>query len=97
PLFDGEVTCVELARGADGTPISRVRAYDRLHRLRKRQTLRVFESVTAGQVAAALTEDLGLSVSGEDGPRLGRVVQHRQSDFDLLTEVAARGGLLVAG
>jgi phage baseplate assembly protein gpV/phage protein D len=95
-LFAGEVTCVQLVRGPDGTTVSRVRAYDALHRLRKRQTLRVFESVTAGQVAAALVADLDVTVADpDDGPRLPRVVQHRQRDFDLLVEVAARTGRLV--
>src|SRR5262249_47636094 len=39
PVFDGEVTCVELVHGPDGAAVTRVRAYDRLHRLRKRQQL----------------------------------------------------------
>ena len=93
-LFDGEVTCVELAQAPDGVATVRLRAYDRLHRLRKRLTMRVFEAVTAVDVAEALTGDLDLSVSADDpGPRFERIVQHRQNDFDLLVEVAARSGL----
>lgn len=94
-LFAGEVTCVELVRDADGQTTARIRAYDLLHRLRKRQTLRVLERVTAAAVARALTGDLGVEVEGGGGPSLGRVVQHRQHDFDLLVEVAARTGHLV--
>lgn len=94
-LFDGEVTCVELAKAPDGTTTARIRGYDLLHRLRKRQTLRVMESVSAAAVARALTSDLGVDVDAEDGSSLARVVQHRQSDFDLLIEVAARVGQLV--
>jgi len=96
PLFAGEVTAVELSRAADGTATARIRGYDLLHRLRKRQSLRVMERVTAAAVARALTSDLGVTVDGGSGPSLARVVQHRQHDFDLLVEVAARTGHLVA-
>jgi phage protein D len=96
PLFAGEVTAVELARTGDGAATARVRGYDVTHRLRKRQTLRVMERVTAAAVARALTADLGVTVDGGSGPALARVVQHRQHDFDLLVEVAARTGHLVA-
>lgn len=95
PLFSGEVTGVELDRAPDGTTTTRVRGYDLLHRLRKRQSLRVLERVTVQAVAGALTGDLGVSVDGGSGPALARVVQHRQNDFELLIEVAARGGRLV--
>jgi phage protein D/phage baseplate assembly protein gpV len=95
PLFEGDVTCVELVRSGDGTTTVRVRGYDVLHRLRKRQTLRVFENVTAADVARVLTGGLGVRVDGGDGPALVRVVQHRQNDFELLVEVAARTGHLI--
>jgi phage protein D/phage baseplate assembly protein gpV len=99
-LFAGEVTAAELVRAADGTMTVRIRGYDLLHRLRRRQTLRVWESVTAAALAEELTAGLGLTVeaspagSSRSGA-LERVVQHRQSDFDLLVEVAARVGQLV--
>jgi phage baseplate assembly protein gpV/phage protein D len=97
PLFDGEVTCVELVHTADGETLTRVRAYHRLHRLRKRQQLRVFESVTVADVARALTGDLGCDlVVDEAGPRRERVVQHRQRDLDLLVELAGAAGLFLA-
>lgn len=96
PLFTGEVTGVELSRAADGTTTTRIRGYDLLHRLRKRQKLRVLESVTAATVARLLTADLPVEVAGGPDTVLDRVVQHRQSDFELLVEVAARTGCLVA-
>jgi phage protein D/phage baseplate assembly protein gpV len=95
-LFVGEITCVELHRAADGTTTARLRAYDVLHRLRKRQTLRVLEKVDAAAVARALTGDLDVEVDGGSGASMARVVQHRQSDFDLLVESAARTGHMVA-
>ena len=79
-------------------PVSRIRGYDRSYRLRTRQTVRVFESVTAADLASQLCGPVGVQVSATagEGPRFARVVQHRQSDFDLLVEVAARAGRLVA-
>ncbi|WP_152363093.1 phage baseplate assembly protein V [Microlunatus speluncae] len=96
-LFDGEVTCLELEHGPDGEAMLRIRAYDRLHRLRKRQQLRVFESVTVAELATALTADLGLAVVADDpGPVQDRVVQHRQNDLDLLAGLAHRSGRYLA-
>jgi uncharacterized protein involved in type VI secretion and phage assembly len=93
-LFDGEVTCLELVHGPEGATQVRIRAYDRLHRLRKRQRLRVFEEVTPADLVARLVADLGVElVAEESGPRLDRVVQAGQSDFDLLLEVTAAAGL----
>ncbi|MGK5677389.1 phage late control D family protein, partial [Micromonospora sp. URMC 106] len=95
-LFDGEVTCVEVEYAADGAALLRVRAYDALHRLRRRQRLRVFEAVTAADLARELCGDVGLTVHPEaDGPRLERLCQHRHSDLELLREVTGRAGLHV--
>jgi len=92
-LFAGEVTCIELVR-AGGPLAARVRAYDVLHRLRKRQQPRVFTDLTPADLAERLTAGLGLAVhAAEPGPRLDRVVQHWQTDFELLTEVCTAAGL----
>lgn len=93
-LFEGEVTCIELVHDPDGHTVTRVRAYDKLHRLRKRQQPRVFTGRTAEEIAGELTGDLGISVGADDaGPGWERVVQFRQTDFELLTEVAGWSGL----
>jgi Uncharacterized protein conserved in bacteria len=92
-VFAGEITCVELVRTA-GPLAARVRAYDVLHRLRKRQQPRVFTDITAAELAEELVAGLGVRVrSAHAGPRLDRVVQHRQTDFELLVEVCAAAGL----
>ncbi len=96
-LFDGEITCVEYETGADGTSLFRVRGYDRLHRVRRGQQLRVFEAVTAVELAEQLVRPAGLTVDAHArGPRLERVLQHRHSDLDLLLEVCGRAGLHTA-
>ena len=97
PLFSGEVTAIEYETEPDGVTTVRVRGYDPLHRLRKHQELRVFESVTAAELAGQLAGPVGLSIDAEaDGPRLDRVLQHRHSDLELLIEVCGRAGLHLA-
>lgn len=94
PLFAGEVTCLTLEYAPDTGVTLRVRCYDRLHRLRKRQQPRVFTDLTAAELAGELTADLGLGVSCDDeGPVFERIVGDRRNDFALLTSVAARAGL----
>lgn len=96
PLFSGEVTAVELVSGPGSEKVCLLRAYDRLHRLRKRQQPRVFENVTVADLARTLTSDLELSVDAErTGGRIERLVQHRQSDWELLTQAAGRAGLYI--
>ncbi len=94
PLFVGEVTAVEHAYAADHGHEVRVRAYDLLHRLRKRQTPRVHLQVTPQDLANEMVSDLGLTVSAdESGPQWPRLIQHRQSDLELLLDICERSGL----
>ncbi|HZM79958.1 MAG TPA: phage baseplate assembly protein V [Candidatus Limnocylindrales bacterium] len=96
PLFGGEVTAVELVSGPGSERVCLLRGYDRLHRLRKRQKPRVFENVTVEDLARTLTADLDLTVESErSGGRIERLVQHRQSDWELLTQAAGRAGLYI--
>jgi phage protein D/phage baseplate assembly protein gpV len=94
PLFEGDVTAVEHVHGPDHAYEVRVRAYDRLHRLRKNGEPRVFEDVSFADVAAELADAADLSAESEDdGPTWATLIQHRQTDYELLTELAARVGL----
>jgi uncharacterized protein involved in type VI secretion and phage assembly len=93
-LFVGEVTAVEYVYAPDHGRELRIRSYDRLHRLRKRQTPRVHLEVTPRDLASHLVADLGLTVeSDEPGPLWPRLIQHRQSDLELLLDVCERSGL----
>lgn len=93
-LFRGQITAVEQAYEATHGREARVRGYDLLHRLRKRQSVRAHVQVTAVSLAEELAQDLGVSVEAEHaGPTYQQIIQHRQSDLELLTEVAARCGL----
>lgn len=96
-LFAGEVTAVEHVYGAARGREIRVRGYDLLHRLRKRQSVRAHVQVTPADLARELTADLGLAVqAAEDGPVWKHVIQGRQSDFDLLADTAEAAGLFLA-
>jgi uncharacterized protein involved in type VI secretion and phage assembly len=93
-VFTGEVTAFEHSYEPSHGHEVRLRGYDILHRLRKRQPVRAHVQLTARELAQELVGDLGLSIEAtEDGPLLQRLIQHRQSDLDLLIEVAERCGL----
>ncbi|MFE4194911.1 phage baseplate assembly protein V [Paenarthrobacter sp. NPDC056912] len=91
PLFVGEVTVVEYSYGADLGQEIRVRAYDALHRLRKRQFTRLHQDVDLAGLARTLCEGTGLDVVG-GGDRLGEVYQCARTDLSLLVEQSARVG-----
>jgi phage protein D/phage baseplate assembly protein gpV len=92
-LFEGQVTVVETIYGPSGEREVRVRGYDLLHRLRKRQTVRAHVQVTLAELARDLVADLGITVVGEDGPLWQQVIQHQPSDLDLLVHLAEKQGL----
>lgn len=92
PLFVGEVTVTGYTHGADASLEIRVRGYDALHRLRKRQHTAVHEDVDLAGLTRTLTEGTGLQVDGGAVP-LGRVYQCARSDLDLLVHASARVGL----
>ncbi|MCU1329300.1 MAG: Rhs element Vgr protein [Bryobacterales bacterium] len=96
-LFDGQITAMEHKFGPDSTRELRVRAYDRLHCLRKRQPVRVHVQTSLADLARELTADLGFAVEQtESSPVWNRVFQYRQSDLELLVELGARCGQYLA-
>lgn len=93
-LFEGQVTAVEHVFGPDRDYSLVVRSYDALHRLRKRQQARAFVQMTVDSIASELAHDLGLdSQAAESGPVWQNVVQHNETDLELLVVLAARCGL----
>jgi uncharacterized protein involved in type VI secretion and phage assembly len=93
-LFKGEITTIEHQRdGADGH-VLRIRAYDALHRLRKKQRARAVANVAVGALVAEAASDLGLdSTAAETGPTRRLAVQYEQSDLDFLADLAGDSGL----
>lgn len=97
-LFQGDVTAVDVAYGADRERHLSVRGYDPLHRLRKHQPVRRFSEVTVKDLAEQLAGSSGLSVEcpSGGGPAWPQIMQWNQSDLDLLAAIAARAGLYFA-
>ncbi|MET0772768.1 MAG: phage baseplate assembly protein V [Candidatus Limnocylindrales bacterium] len=94
PLFEGDITAAEHVYEPDRGRTLRIRGYDRLHRLRQRQQVRVFEDTSAGHLAQVLGADAGLSVDAAiEGPTIARLVQDRRTDLGLLTMVTESAGL----
>lgn len=94
PLFDGEITAMRRRYGPDRERVLELRAQDLLHRLGKRQPVRTHVQQTLPELARTLVADLGLQVrAGSDGPLWRQWIQHRQSDLQLLQQVAERCGL----
>ncbi len=97
PLFVGQITALEYCYTPDHGHELRVRGYDLLHQLRKRQSVRAHVQVTTQDLARELVADLGLTVqAAEPGPLWPQLIQHRQSDFELLQESAEKCGLYLA-
>jgi uncharacterized protein involved in type VI secretion and phage assembly len=93
-LFEGEITAIEIEYEPSNGRTVRVRGYDLLHRLRKRQPVRLHVQVTAADLARELVSDLGVSVdAAETGPVHERLFQVGPSDLDLLDGTARRAGL----
>ncbi|MDX6710767.1 MAG: hypothetical protein QOH96_1783 [Blastocatellia bacterium] len=93
-LFDGQITAVErIYEPSRGREI-RIRGYDKLHTLRKRQPVRAHVQVTLVDLITELTSSLGISVEAESsGPVWQRLAQFHQSDFEMFADLAERCGL----
>lgn len=95
-LFAGDITAHEWDHRPDGGAELRVRAYDELHRLRKRQRVTVRDRVTLADVVAELAGEAGLGVEvSPSAARWPMLVQHAGSDLDLITDLARDAGLYV--
>lgn len=96
PVFAGEITATEFGYGpAQGREL-RVRGYDRLHRLRKRQPVRAHVQVGLEELTRELVADLGLTLSAplSAGALLWpRLIQHGQTNLELLDEITEASGL----
>ena len=94
PLFTGQVTGVDYEYGPAHAREVHVRGYDLLHQLRKHQPVETHIELTLQELARTLVSDLGLSVEAVmDGPVQHQLIQYRQSDLELLTELAMRCGM----
>ncbi len=97
-LFSGEVTVQEQAYGPSGERTLNIRAYDLLHRLRKRQTVHSYVQVSLLDLARELAGKAGLQVASQapEGPVWQQIIQNNQSDLELLSGLAAQSGCYLA-
>ena len=92
-VFSGQITAIEYSYSADNERLLRVRAYDKLHQLRKRQPVTAHIELTLQELVRTLTSDLGINVDIEDaGPVWKKLIQYRQSDLELIGEIAEKCG-----
>lgn len=93
-LFDGQITAVEYLYEPMNLRKVRIRGYDKLHILRKRQSVRSFVQVTMQDLIEELTKDLSFGIEiTENTPLRERIIQFEQTDFELIAEIASKNGL----
>ncbi len=93
-LFAGEITALEYVYDAEQGRRLRLRGYDRLHRLRKRQPVRTHVQVELLGLVRELISGLGLSLGASPANLTWRrLIQHGQTDLEFLTQVTAACGL----
>ena len=92
-IFDGEITALEMDMAAQGVPTLLVRGFDkghRLHRGRKRET---FVQSTDSDIASKVGQSAGFTVQADTtSPTHDWVMQNNQTDWEFLSERAARNG-----
>lgn len=94
PLFVGQITAVEHLYEPSAERKLRLRGYDKLHLLRKRQSVRAFVQMTLRDLIEELVRDLSLAIeTAENSALRERIIQFEQTDFELITELAERNGL----
>lgn len=94
-LFTGEIMALEYDYAANAERELRVRAYDKLHRLRKHQSIQTHENVDLGALLREFVGPLGLTVQeAESSPTWRYLAQTQASDLDFLSEMAERSGLV---
>lgn len=93
PLFAGEITALEYGYEPARGRTWRLRGYDRLHRLRKRQPVRTHVQTDLTGLARELVRDLGLTVDAPTSGVWRHLIQHGQNDLEFLTRRAEACGL----
>lgn len=89
PVFDGEITGLELELAAGESPTLVVRAYDRRHRLLRGTRTRSFVKLKDSEIAGQIAQDHGLSSQVVDSNVVhDHVLQHSQADLDFLKQRA---------
>lgn len=93
-LFSGEITVVETALDPGNLRTLRLRAYDRLHRLRKHQAVRAMPDAGLKQLLDTAAGEAGLSgaVIGDEPPGRPLTIQGDESTAEMLIAAAEASG-----
>lgn len=93
-LFFGDITAVEhLYEGSHGRRL-RIRAYDRLHRLAKRQPVRAHIQTNLAEMAQNMAAAAGLELAAvPTNPVWRRLIQQDETDLELLSQMTEAFGL----
>jgi len=92
-LFWGEVTALEMDLAAHGVPTLLVRCMDRSHRLHRGRSARSFVQVKDSDIVQRIGQETGFQVKAEATAQVHDwVFQNNQTNWEFLTERAARNG-----
>ena len=96
-LISAEITAIETVLDPGNVRTLRLRAYDKLHRLRKHQAVRVLADAGLAQVLEEAAGVIGarVSVVGDSPPGRTMTIQGEESTSDLLLHAAAVAGRYV--
>jgi uncharacterized protein involved in type VI secretion and phage assembly len=93
-VFTGEIVAIEADIGGGGAAEMLVIAFDKSHRLRRNTKTKAFTQVTISDVASKIAADGGLTTGTIDatGPALDDILQHDESDWELLERLSNDAG-----
>jgi phage protein D len=93
PVFEGEITGIEVDPTPEGLFTLVVRAYDRSHRLHRGEQTRTYVQATDADIATQIAREAGLRPQVDATPEVYEyVLQDNQSHFDFLRDRAAAIG-----
>ena len=92
-LFEGDITACEHQYTLGGNQKLIIRAYDLLHRLRKRQQVRQFTDTKLNALVSDVVKDIDINVAWHGSTiSIAQSYQWRQSDLAMITENCQRYG-----
>lgn len=96
-LFEGDITACEYQYAADGNQRLIIRAYDVLHRLRKRQEIRQFSDTDLQALVSDIVGSVNIKVALQGSNiDIAQSYQWQQSDLAMITENCHRYGYYFA-